>query len=222
MAIAFDNSGSGNNTSTSLSFSFTTSGSNRILFAAVAAAQASDGTPTPTVTYGGVSMTLMSHASGGVTNKQIFVFYLINPSSGSNTFSSGLNGSGAVSFHEAVLVSYTGAKQTSQPDSSNIGQTAPSAFTPWDTPTTVVAANCWLLSFVVPLTSTVNQTSGVQRVSITSSRLCAGDSDGTVGTGSQTITYSSGSGSPNYLWAACSVSPTSAGNLSRTLTGVGI
>src|SRR3989442_1524846 len=112
MAIAFDAiSAVAAATATSLTFAHTCTGSNRILFVAgndkVAAATVVTG-----ITYNSVAMTKIN----GVqipTSRFITLWDLVAPASGSNNVVVSASESGHLRF---VAASYTGAKQSAQPD----------------------------------------------------------------------------------------------------------
>ena len=93
-------------------------------------------------TYNGSAMTVHQSLAmtGGAAGQYIRSWYIIAPSTGTNTVSltsnSDMYGFGA---------SYTGAAQTGQPDSGNT-----QALTPVNsitTSTTTIADNCWLVGF---------------------------------------------------------------------------
>ncbi len=103
--------------------------------------------------------------------------------------------------------SYTGTKQSGQPDSSNTN--SGSTITTLTTSTTVVAANCWLIL-------TGGYHSGTQSAGTgTTKRIDAGgggqglvifDSNGTVSTGSQGLVENSGS-TTQLSGITCSLAP---------------
>ena len=180
----------GNSTSNSISWSHTCTGSNRILFVGI---YAQSGTPSG-VTYNGVGMTLIKSTlvtgTSGVLTIQLWC--LINPATGSNTVTVTTSSGGNPTNCSAI--SYSGAKQSAQPDSSNFttdiasGNTTPS--------TTVVASNCWLIGFAGSdggsnSGMTDNQTSREAANLSSSNYFDFCDSNGTVGTGSQSIAFTS-------------------------------
>lgn len=133
MAIAFDaKSQAGPFTSgATQSVTQTCTGSNLILIAGV--------TYTGSIsaaTYNSVAMTLL--AARTINGQNYAMYYLVNPSTGSNNLS--FTSSGVVLG--LVGASYTGAKQTGQPDSTNNSQTAGSSATVTDT---IINTNCWLI-----------------------------------------------------------------------------
>lgn len=141
MAIALDSaahSGFLNTTSNTLAKS--NSGSDRILNVYVYA-----GSDVVTgVTYNGVSMTFVSKVNslGAAAGQRLYHYILIAPATGSNNIvvSSSANLGGYISG-----VSYTGAKQTGQPDASNTQ--AVSSNTTLTTSVTTIADNCWLVGY---------------------------------------------------------------------------
>jgi hypothetical protein len=167
MALAYDNSTDG---ASALTFSHTTAGSNRILF--VACASQSNGSDSVTgVTYNSVSMTLVNKIQVP-SSRFIYLFVLVNPSSGSNSVQISLNTGSGTTLSAAS--SYTGAKQTGQPDNSTTNTvTSSSSIT---TSLTTVASNCW--------TVCVFGNQGIQSMSgsgITNIRLTGSGTNGAYG-----------------------------------------
>lgn len=117
------------------SFSHTCTGSNLVLIVSVT----SDNANVTAVTYNGVSMTLGTSATGGSSSVNTYLYYLLNPATGSHTVSvsGGSGGPGCIS------ASYTGVKQTGFPDASNHQITASSPSS--STSLTVVANGCWIV-----------------------------------------------------------------------------
>jgi len=134
MAVAFVNSGA---VATSSSSYTVGSGSNRLLVLVVVGAIDSD--DITGANYGGVAMTLVDKLIAGAGSRYSYMFYLLNPASGSNAFD--VTGSG---FNNGHCADYTGVLQSGQPDvsgkASNTGQTSISKAI------TTVADNCWLVS----------------------------------------------------------------------------
>lgn len=127
--------------STSNTEAHSTSGSDRILNVYV---YAGAGDIVTGVTYNGVSMTFVSKSNslGAAAGQYLVHYILINPSTGSNNVvvscSSNLGG-------YFSIVSYTGARQTSQPDASNTQNS--SSTTSLTTSVTTTADNCWLVGY---------------------------------------------------------------------------
>lgn len=107
MALARDNSsiagvgGSG---------TFTIGGSANIALAFVSQF---GNTTAPSITLGGQSMTLIG-ASGQQNSLEVWAFYLINPPTGSQSYSTTFGG-GA---NSAAVITYSGAKSSGQPDAN--------------------------------------------------------------------------------------------------------
>lgn len=196
MAIAFDASTIGGDGVAS--FSHTCTGTNRFLVVTVG----NRGVTVTGVNYNGVAMTNLVNNSGS----RLSVFYLVNPASGANTVAlQGVTGGENI---QSIAVSYTGAFGI---DSSNVV----SAATPNTVATTVVDSNCWLIGsgFGATSSSASYSTNKTDRNSATfyggNYVIGASDSNTTVGTGSQSITYTIGGVSPNTdIGATYSITPT--------------
>ena len=206
MDIAFDAATAGGTGTTS--FSHTCTGTNRILLVAVNYIGG-----TPTVTYNGVSMT-NSHTLAATSGYSTKLFYLVNPTAGANTVSISAGGG---TIYGAIAGSWTGVAQTGFPDSSNTGNGSVDV-TPVTTNTTVVANNCWLVgvsSISASSGAATHTTNRTERVSgafdgaSTTRNMKFVDSNGTVTTGSQSLSSSqSAAASPAYLWnIALSLAP---------------
>lgn len=141
MAIARDNHAFLTaTTAASATVAYTCTGSNQILFVGVVGELASDNITG--VTYNGVSMTLIDKNSNGVS-RWTYIFYLLNPASGSNNI---VISAGSSSFIEGMAASYTGVLQSGQPDAHGftIQGSASSSITK---SLTTVADNCWIFGF---------------------------------------------------------------------------
>lgn len=178
-------------TSSPLTWNHTCSGSDRILFVAVEFAfSTSAPTVTCTATYNGVSMTSINYAADTASFAGAQLFYLINPATGTNQVSVTTSVSGGTYTHSGLSTSYNGAAQTAQPDSSARTQTTTQ--TTVTQATTVVASNCWLVGIISQghgnYTSLGAGTTLRERGNLFGTLV---DSNGTVGTGSQSlsITY---------------------------------
>ena len=207
MAIALD--------ATSTGSTHTCTGSNLILFVAVT----EQGNPgTPTATYNGVSMTSLGTQS--YSNGSFTLFYLLNPATGSHTVSVS---SGADSKTN-VNTSYTGVKQTGQPDASSSG-TNNSATTSLTGSVNTVADNCWVILGVgvqgdgVHNTSLAASTGATSRVLSNSVTLGAGIFDNNAsktpaGSVSDSATFFS---ARNGDWIV-SIAPFTINNYTRSLS----
>ena len=140
------------------------------------------------VTYNSVSMTqFQSQVLGGVGT--LYGFYLDNPTTGANTVA--VTSSHAIGA--GISESLTGC--TTGIDSSNVGTATNHSLT---VSTTVVASNSWILGCGVGENNvgTNESTNRTQRQStqfFTSNySIAAGDSNGTVATGSQSMVFTYG------------------------------
>lgn len=153
--------------------------------------------------YAGVQMTLITTISTTVTG---YLFFLANPSTGAHTVSV----QGSLGNNAYVAASYTGMNVVL--DSENSGSVVAQNLT---VNTNVVASNCWTVGFAkvfgaqgFPITSNVTTREQIF-VTGTSSQLAIGlaDSNATVGTGSQGMTFSNLGASPNFEALVISIAP---------------
>jgi len=143
MAIATDafiDTGSAFSSATSKTWSHTCTGSNLILFEGHFITVAAD--RTTGVTYAGSAMTRVNTIVSTPTT-QADLWYIIAPSTGANNIVISFSASSTCS---AASGSYTGAKQSSQPDASNTGTVV--SGTTLAVSTTTVADNSWVLMYV--------------------------------------------------------------------------
>lgn len=131
--IAFDASTLGSGTS----FAHTCTGSKLILLVAVATSSYGSGDAT-TVTYNGVALTKIANAANA-TSGYSSLWYLLNPPTGLHTV---VVSGGSPEF--IIAASYTGIKQSAQPDSYNAGSSYGYP-TDFSLSTTVVSPGCWLV-----------------------------------------------------------------------------
>ncbi len=142
MAIAFDSSSNGAALpGSSLTYSHTCSGANRILFVGVDVFNPNTDDVT-SVTYGGLAMTQIIKTN--ISVQRDYLYYLVNPPTGANNIV--ITKSTSVSIR-SCSASYTGVKQSSQPDAS-ASNTAASPVTSITKAITTIADNCWVVSFV--------------------------------------------------------------------------
>lgn len=146
MAIAFDIASDGGlvNPGTSLTWSHTCTGSDLILFAGCFGQTGSD--VITGITYNGVAMTLVDKIlEGGASGRYTYLFYLLNPATGAHDVVISASGSTAIS---GLAASYTGVKQSGQPDASAKNSAAGLAGnTDYTTSVTTIADNCWTVLF---------------------------------------------------------------------------
>ena len=142
MSIAFDavTNFTFNFTITTMTYSHTCTGSNRILWVGASIRPART-IATGGVTYNGVAMT---QSGAFITTGTIrhYLFFLINPASGSNTVSITQS---AADTMTSCSISYTGARQSSQPDATNEG--GPTTTTAYSQAVTSVANNSFAVLY---------------------------------------------------------------------------
>lgn len=140
-AIAFDASSADADTTNSLTFSHTTGGSDRILFCMAYINEGSGQDRVSGITYNGDAMTLVD--KNLIASDYTYLFYLIAPDTGTNDVVISLNSSVGIL---GACGSYTGADQTSQPDSFDTNTAGPAGgATSLTTSTTVVEDDSWLV-----------------------------------------------------------------------------
>lgn len=196
------------------SWSHTTTGSNTIMFNDLGATFSSSnpGITSVTGTYNSVSLTTIYTATNTGSYAGDGFMYLIAPTTGTNTVYNTMVIGGGDWQLTCAVVTYSGAKQTSPIDSS-AKQDSYNTQTVTAT-TTVVGSNCWL----VGLLSNGNQ-SPLSYGGVTTARQTQiqygtlVDSNGTVGTGTQTLsaTYYNSAGS-DWIVASFLPAPASAVN----------
>lgn len=193
MAIAFDTSvAQTGGAVSSLSWSHTCSGLNRILFVYVSENSTVGIT---SVTYNSVAMTSIGNVNG---SRRMALYYLVAPASGANTVA--VTFASASSNIRCASVSYTGAKQTGQPDSSNSTNVSNGTIS-----TTVVTGGCWTIaSFYDDALATL--TAGQTQRQAPDTYTLIEDSNAVVSTGSQALSTSGGTPG-NVLAIIASFSP---------------
>jgi len=145
MAIAFDafTAGALVNPGSSVTISHTCTGSNRILFVgAIVRTNSISG-----VTYNSVAMTQIGSPVTNVNDK-ISLWYLIAPATGSNNVVITQTGSSVIN---GCAISYTGAKQSGQPDAYT--DTAQASAANQDGTVTTVADNSWAVMYAYDATT---------------------------------------------------------------------
>ena len=174
--------------STTLTFSHTCSGTDRILFVA-ANTRDDDGAAISSVTYGGVAMTFINVSVLGISNYRLSLYYLIAPSTGANNVV--ITKPSSTGDIMASAASYTGVKQTSQPDAST---TATGSGSPVTTNLTTIADNSWAVLAASNIDSDfVSGTNATLRSTTIKSTAVIADTNGPktpAGSLSMTLTYS--------------------------------
>jgi len=220
MPIIFDStSGSGDFITSPVTWSHVTgTNANRLLVVAINVLGASAAGTCTAVTYNGVSMTKVKTTTNSNVGNNWFmestVWFLANPSTGSNTVSATITAPSAPDYAGSA-VSYYNANQSTTPDAtaSNTGTTS-GALTP---SITTVNPGAWIFSNIG---TNEDGASASSRVSNKTDRQTSGmasnlnggmtttDTNGVVSPGSNTInyTYTGGSGATTFLWANTMVS----------------
>lgn len=218
MAIAFDKQGSTYNsgTGTTTTVNMITSGSNRIAFVSCVTGTGTDPLATNALTVGGSAGTFVNKWNlSGAQWEYLFMF--VNPPTAATDYVITAPNNTDVDMQ---VVTYNGAKQTGQPDSSNTGTTTGNL----TLSTTVVASNCWLVSMARNTSAGVPTagTGTTDRV-VTQTYQATGDSNGTVGTGSQSMGWNAATGTTAGIIASIAPAAAAATSIpSLLLTGVGV
>ena len=159
-----------------------------------------DAAATPTVTVNGVSATQVGTGINITGTQYIRAFYFANPPTSSVNYV-GTTVGGKTEIH--VLL-YKGGKQTGIPDSFN-SQTG--GLSPQTISTTVVATGCWLVSMSRDYDTGVNNASTGTTLRNAGIGAASGDSNGTVGTGSQGMTWTGNDGASHLGQFIVSIAP---------------
>jgi len=228
MAISFD-AGSGaiaGQSGTTLSWTHVTSASATIMFAGFMSNGATGSLTDPSsVTYNSVAMTLINKQDSPTPANRVWLYYLVNPASGSHSVS--VTWAASQDNTTGGSGTYIGAATTGVPDSSHQdSSTASATFTP---STTVVASNCWIVGIYRSTGDAFQSISGgVNRGGTNAFDCNLYDTNATVGTGSQSPVTITAASAPGNTWAGVNASfaPTAAAGTSRdaralTLLGVG-
>lgn len=206
MAIALDATSSATASgSDTISWTHTCTGSDLVLVVFITGASAGVGfSGTDTMTYNGVAMTFVDVANDGV--QSIGMWYLLNPATGANTVLWDWNSGNFTK--SGFAVSLTGCDSTSQPDSSNKGTATSFDVT---LSTTVVDTGCWLVGAIQSQTGALSAGTGAterqEQTDADSKHSALYDSNGTVGTGSQSMVVSSATSTDDSAWAIMSIAP---------------
>lgn len=179
--IAFDAFSSGSVLpGSSITFSHTCTGSNRILIVGISSNNADVITG---VTYAGISLTLGKKNS--VTSPTMYMWYLLTPATGANNVV--VSASSGGEYLRAVSASYTGVKQSGQPDATAEQNITATAIT---TTLTQFVASAWQVGIAANggtgvMTASTGTTSRGSLGGIT----FIGDSNGNRTAGTQTLVW---------------------------------
>lgn len=177
MAIAID----ATTHSTGKTWSHTCTGSNLILFVGWTGNVTTD--LVTGITYNGAAMTPIDKVlTPG--DRYVYLYCLVNPDVGTHDV---IVTEPTGDYVGGYSTSYTGAKQTGQPDSSNKGTVNPASSI--TVATTVVASNCWLAGVVNAVNSSYTLSAGTGAYGRNFADKYDGfvDSNGVVSTGSQSM-----------------------------------
>lgn len=187
----------------SMTIAHTCTGSNLILF--VESATSANTNDITGMTYNSAAMSFVDTGLQNIDSSTVTLYLKTGPSTGTNN---AVISSSTAHIFRAAAASYTGAKQTSQPDSHAGTNGTVSGGATVNTSTTVVASNCWLYAI------TSNDQAEPTAVGTTVRRGTSSgggwgvfDSNGTVGTGSQAIQWSVVGTGVLYSTAVCSFAP---------------
>lgn len=188
-AIAFDKAGAGQDTN-SASVSLAAAATNEVAVIFVMYQVSSCSFSSLTVGGSSTGVTQMgTEFTNGDSVWHIRSYYIYNPPTSSTAYTFTTTGAGCTNEMQVLL--YSGANST-QPDSYSSGMgTVPITLT-----TTVVAAGSWLVSAVVNRVhlGITAGTGTVKRVGDSADQFGSGDSNGTVGTGSQSMGWTGPAG----------------------------
>lgn len=212
MAIAFDAATSDQQLGVSShTYSHTVAaGSNMILFVCSANGEGASTDRMSGVTYNGTSMTAVNSKQLN-PNGWTHIHYLAAPSTGANNVT--ITWISAVGASRGVAVSYSGASQTGIPDSQTTGNQSTS---PQTCSTTVVTDQSWLLMNNVADRNITASTGATVRSSGWADVGAVFDSNGGVGTGSQSMQTTT-VGTASYGYAICSFAPAAAASTATRL-----
>ena len=195
-------------TGTSWTFAHSCSGSNRILFVSLTIYSGSD--LVTGITYNGVAMTRVATVQSIDGDQRQYLYYLVAPATGSNNVV--VSASSSV-FMAGGAISYTGAKQTGQPDANTTGTTGQGSSS--TATLSSVANNCWMVvgwgnNGGYGYSSSV--TNGYLRVGRTSAGAGGGtaivDSNAVITpAGSLAITVSTASSNQKWFYVAATIAP---------------
>lgn len=212
-AIAFDTASEGayQSAATALTWNHTVSGSNTFMAAGILHQLAN--TNINAKTYNSVTMTQAQFNDGSLgAFATLVLYYLVAPTTGTNAF----NFTATTTSGEAYMgfgSSFSGAKQTGQPDSSNKDYTA-SGISTITVNTTVVASDCWLVGIFdcggADTTMAAGAGTTARYAPSGGYNVLWGDSNGTVSTGSQGLTGQRGSGTSGMQGSVLSIAPVAA------------
>lgn len=158
MAIEFDAVGGGGNANAAtLSWSHTSSGADRLGIVTFLGDLMTGADDISGVTWGGVAMTLIAklttHPSYSSNPRMSYLYYILGQGTGSQTVEIT---AGSSHFLGGLSASYTGVKQSGQPDAFTTEQSPGEDDTSLNTALTTIEANCWIIGASSGYTSSPN------------------------------------------------------------------
>lgn len=209
--IVFDATASGNASATSVTYSHTCTGSNLGLMVGVSSVTGPGSTYPTGVTYNGVSMTEIAGTRGAQGNTATTLFYLLAPATGAHNVVVTFAASAQIVSHS---ISWTGVKQSGQPDASNGNHG--NAGTDSNVTFTTVASNAVMFAFTSQesnsqsVTANSPMTQRVQLTTYTNQYTCSGDYI-KASPGSQNLGFDTGFFN-NWAISAASFAPATSGS----------
>jgi hypothetical protein len=141
MAIALDSTANlGANGGNSYTASFTNTAGNLVIVA-IDGQQTASGDTFSSCTYGGDAMTQVSGSPIAKAGRYFYLLYLLAPKTGANNVVATFSSTDQIAL---LAASYSGVKQTGQPDATNTSQA--SSVTHNSVSVITVANNCWVVA----------------------------------------------------------------------------
>ncbi len=201
-AIAIDTQSTGGQTTSAnnLTWSHTVTGTNPMLWVGVGEENANDITG---VTYNGVALTGLTQSNTPTGAGFSQLWYLVGPATGAHNIV--VSRTGTTGRLVADAASYTGAAQSGQPDAQNNSTATAATSYNVGNSATVVASNAWLVGYSDNSVGNPSAGTGTVIRQQGSDASTLVDSNGTVGTGAQTLTLTGTS--RNWSGAIASFAP---------------
>jgi hypothetical protein len=211
MAISFDTSGQAN-AGQNPTFNLAAAQANEIAIIFVQYSSTSVSISTPTVNGSSTGVTKIGSTYTADNGEKIEAYYLVNPPTSSVAYAVSASVNDDVTLYVGL---YKGVNQGAV-DSNNTGSNASTSVT---LSTTVVAANCWLVSTVYGHGSGVGTPTAGTGTTVRQSRVGQGlgDSNGTVGTGSQSMGWTNTGTGTNWSGFIVSLAPALSAPVGRSV-----
>lgn len=186
MAIAQDATSSGTTTGTSLTIAHTVTGANTLLVVAGLTDNATNDVVSG-ITYNGNAMTRVNTRAGARGGFRMYMYYILIGTADGNSHNIVVSTSTScyIRFYGA---SYTGAKQSAQPDAQATSGTSGAQAGPLSNTLTTVADNSLHLAYVVPDDHAVSIVSAIQVVGLSGEYLFSSDPALVTPAGSNSVT----------------------------------